>query len=326
MEKNFNDEENSLNQELFGMVNSHSSTSPYIEANYGKTPTKPQDYRINAKPGRNTSNDKPYYPHTPSVPPKAKYPKKIYKSSNKLSSKKKNKLPRALSLLLATGFLVGGIKAITLGIDYIRDNTLAESQEHLSNLADSQNIYERTGLTEQENNTVEILNSDLNSFIQKYEENPGSVTKDELNTLLQNCYSIGKDVAFDKIARALILYYHQNPNDVNSQVSSQYYFSYRLGNPKNNEPLYYIAQCKLKNSTPVAYIPIATNKEIQDYVASQYALLDYINHDNINFDDAIKKAKEATTQINNMVNYKLHYEKGLLNKNLVIDTDKDIDR
>ena len=284
--------------EAIGMVNAKHLSERNIRANIGRTPTMPPDLR-------------------------EQMPKKKYVSNKRLQNKRKSKLPKSIAFLLAAGILAGGIKAITLGMDYSKDKSLAESQEHVSETFDTQNIYEKTGLTEQENNTIQILNSDLNSLIQKYKEKPESVSQEDINTLLQNCYSIGKDVAFNKIARALTQYYHQNPDTIDTQTSSRY-FSYKVGNPKNNEPLYYIAECKINNGIPT-YTPVATNKEIQDYVGSQYALLDFINQDDINIDKAIQKAKEATTQINNMVNYNLHFEKGLLNRNLVIDKEKDIE-
>ena len=322
MDKNFKDEENDLNEELFGMVNSHSSTSPYVEANYGRTPTMPEDYRINAKPGRDIGDDKPYYPHTPPVPPKAKYPKKVYTSNKKANEMKKRKIPKPLVYLLSAAILAGGIGAITLGYDYFHsksiDKGLSESQENLSETSNKDNsaVIETY---QQQDNSLEILNSDLNNLLQKYKEDPKSVTQEEVKTLIKNCYSVGQDVIFSKIDSALDSYYQNNPDEVRFESDNTNYV-YKTGDPEKNEPMYYIAESRTTPNGLEVYTSVASGKKIESYIAPQKNLLDLSNKDNLNIEQAIKKLKECTTSINNMQLSKLHFEKGILSgKNLVID-------
>ena len=89
-------------------------------------------------------------------------------------------------MLLSAGILVGGIKAITLGVDYfqsqVRSNELTESQENLSEMSKSRNTSGSIETYQQEDNSLEILNSNLNNILQKYEESPKSVTQEEVNT------------------------------------------------------------------------------------------------------------------------------------------------
>ena len=61
-----------------------------------------------------------YIGQDPILPKKnSKY---IYKG--KMANKKKNKLPKALSLILAAAIAVGGISAITLGVKYLNDEEI----------------------------------------------------------------------------------------------------------------------------------------------------------------------------------------------------------
>ena len=294
-------------------------TFPKGAPRYPNPPVMPEDYRKNAIQSNYSPTGKPHYPHTPDLPPKAKYSKRKYKSSSKISSKKKNKLPRALSLLLAAGVLVGGIKAVTLGIDLSRDNALAESQQNLAEFSNRETALEGMGVYKQEDNSLEILNSDLNNILQKYKENPDSITQEELRNLLGACYFEGRDVAFTKMAEANNKYSLENDEFPKTIEAKD--LIYKVSDGDDYMTPYYIAyrpdQVKNPNGTA-----LPSNSELSDYVSTQLKIknLYFSTDSSLNVAESLNLLKEGITDINKIYSSDIHYEKQWAgNKTLVID-------
>ena len=146
MDKNLNNNgsiEDELDQSMFNLVNSHSLSYRNSRANFDKNPEMPKDYRKGVSSSIAKSNSQ----------------KRIYKSNKKSKDMKRKKIPKSLLLLLSAGILVGGIKAITLGVDYfqsqVRSNELTESQEKLSEMSKSRNTSGNIETYQQENNSLQ---------------------------------------------------------------------------------------------------------------------------------------------------------------------------
>lgn len=293
-------------------------TFPKGAPRYPNPPVMPKDYRKIATQSNYYQTDKPHYPHTPDLPPKVKYHKRKYKSSSKLSSKKKNKLPRALSLLLAAGVLAGGIKAVTLGIDLSRDNALAESQQNLAEMTNRETALEEMGVYKQEDNSLEILNADLNNLLQKYKESPDSVTQEEVRNLLGACYQEGRNVVFSKMADAYNKYSQEN--DEYPKTIEAKDLIYRISDGKDNMPPYYIANRpdQVRNPNGTA---LPSNNELSDYISTQLKIKElYSNENLLDVSKSIELLKEGFTDINKIYSSDIHCEKQWTgNKTLVID-------
>lgn len=285
-----------------------------------REPVMPVDYRKNATPGKGTNN-KPYYPHTPDLPQKSQYPKKKYKSSRKLSSKKKNKLPRALSLLLAAGIIAGGIKVVTLGIDLSRDNSLAESQQNLAEMTNRETALEEMGVYEQKDNSLEILNSDLNNLLQKYKENPNSVSQEEVRNILGSCYLEGRNVVFSKMADAYNTYSQENdeyPKTVESEN-----LIYRVSDGKDNMTPCYVAYRPDSINNPNG-TALPSNNKLSNFISTQLKIKDlYSNENLLDVSKSIELLKEGITDINDFYTSNFNIEKGLLGGRKLIIEEKE---
>lgn len=287
-----------------------------------REPVMPEDYRKNATPDKNTNNDKPHYPHTPELPQKSLYPKKKYKSSNKISRKKKNKLPRALSLLLAAGVLAGGIKAVTLGIDNTRDNSLAESQQNLAEMTNRENNLEGMEGYQLDNNSLEILNVDLNNLLQKYKESPDSVTQEEVKSLLGACYQEGRNVVFSKMAEAYNNYSKENdeyPKTIKAQD-----LIYRVSDGKDNMTPCYVAYRPDSINNPNG-TALPSNSKLSNFISTQLDIKELYFSDEtlLDISKSLNLLKESITDINEFYTSNFNIEKGLLGERKLIIEEKE---
>ena len=311
MDKNLNNNgsiEDELDQSMFNLVNSHSLSYRNSRANFDKNPEMPKDYRKGVSSSIAKSNSQ----------------KRIYKYNKKSKDMKRKKIPKSLLLLLSAGILVGGIKAITLGVDYfqsqVRSNELTESQEKLSEMSKSRNTSGNIETYQQENNSLEILNSDLNNILKKYEENPNSVTQEEIKDYLKVASQLGMDLLFDKVANAYNDYGRSN-DSYHIDISSENLYAKRSNSKEEYTQPYTIVHRQMVNGTNKDTV-IADNPITSDYISSMIDMSDLANADDFEIKKAINSSIVSTTQINNMANYSLHYEKGLLdtNEKLVVDT------
>jgi len=312
MDKNLNNngsETDKLDQSMFNLVNSHSLSYRNSKANFGKSPVMPEDFRKGVSSSITKSNSQ----------------KRIYKSNKKSKYMKRKKIPKSLLLLLSAGILVGGIKAITLGVDYfqsqVRSNELTESQEKLSEMSKSRNTSGNIETYQQENNSLEILNSDLNNILKKYEENPNSVTQEEIKDYLKVASQLGMDLLFDKVANAYNEYGKAN-NLYHIDISSEDLYSKKANAKEEYTHPYIIVHRQMVNGINNDTV-IADNPITSDYISSMIDMSDLANSDSLRIKEAIDASIVSTTQINNMANYSLHYEKGLLDTNEKLVVDKE---
>lgn len=312
MDKNLNNngsETDKLDQSMFNLVNSHSLSYRNSKANFGKSPVMPEDFRKGVSSSITKSNSQ----------------KRIYKSNKKSKYMKRKKIPKSLLLLLSAGILVGGIKAITLGVDYfqsqVRSNELTESQEKLSEMSKSRNTSGNIETYQQEDNSLEILNSDLNNILKKYEENPNSVTQEEIKDYLKVASQLGMDLLFDKVANAYNEYGKAN-NLYHIDISSEDLYSKKANAKEEYTHPYIIVHRQMVNGINNDTV-IADNSITSDYISSMIDMSDLANSDSLRIKEAIDASIVSTTQINNMANYSLHYEKGLLDTNEKLVVDKE---
>ena len=256
---------------------------------------------------RNNSGKRPYMPPDLRIEQQAKRTQKKYVSNKRLRNKKRIKLPKALSLLLAAGILSGSIAAITLGYDHItsinRDNDLAQSQENLADMANRETALEEIETYEQGDNSLEILNSDLNNLIQKYKENPDSITQEEIRNLLSACYQEGRDVVFSKMAEAYNKYSLENdeyPKTIKAQD-----LIYRVSDGKDNMTPYYIANRPDQVNNPNG-TALPSNNELSNFISTQLKIndLNLSNETSLDIEDALNLLKEGVSDINNLYTLK----------------------
>lgn len=250
---------------------------------------------------------KPYMPPDFRKEQDVKKAPKKYVSNKRLRNKRRSKLPKALSLLLAAGILSGSIAAITLGYDHItsinRDNDLAQSQENLADMANRETALEEIETYEQGDNSLEILNSDLNNLIQKYKENPDSITQEEIRNLLSACYQEGRDVVFSKMAEAYNKYSLENdeyPKTIKAQD-----LIYRVSDGKDNMTPYYIANRPDQVNNPNG-TALPSNSELSNFISTQLKIndLNLSNETSLDIDDALNLLKEGVSDINNLYTLK----------------------
>lgn len=256
---------------------------------------------------RTNIDKKPYMPPDFRKEQDVKKAQKKYVSNKRLRNKKRIKLPKALSLLLAAGFLSGSIAAITLGYDHItsinRDNDLAQSQENLADMANRETALEEIETYEQGDNSLEILNSDLNNLIQKYKENPDSITQEEIRNLLSACYQEGRDVVFSKMAEAYNKYSLENdeyPKTIKAQD-----LIYRVSDGKDNMTPYYIANRPDQVNNPNG-TALPSNNELSNFISTQLKINDLYSSNKTSLDitDSLNLLKEGVSDINNLYTLK----------------------
>lgn len=256
---------------------------------------------------RTNIDKKPYMPPDLRKEQNVKKAQKKYVSNKRLRNKKRIKLPKALSLLLAAGILSGSVAAITLGYDHItsinRDNDLAQSQENLADMANRETAIEEIETYEQGDNSLEILNSDLNNLIQKYKENPDSVTNEEVRNLLSACYQEGRYVVFSKMAEAYNKYSLENdeyPKTVKAQD-----LIYRVSDGKDNMTPYYIANRPDQVNNPNG-TALPSNNELSNFISTQLKINDLYSSNKTSLDitDSLNLLKEGVSDINNLYTLK----------------------
>ena len=100
----------------------------------------------------------------------------------------------------------------------------------------------------------------------------------------QNCYSLGREIVFDKVDSGLRDYYEEHPDksSVQSADEAGSRYIYRVGNSKNNESPYFIAVRAMTPSGVETDTCVADGQEISDYVGSQLEVSNYIDSDNFN--------------------------------------------
>ena len=287
-------------------------TFPKGAPRYNQPPVKPEDYRKKATPHRIANNAKPHYPHKPDLPPK-------YKSNKHLSGRKNNKLPKALSLLLAAGIITGGIRAVTLGMDLSRDNALKESQENLAEISNRESNLRGIDIYQQKDDSVILLNADLNNLLQKFKESPDSVTQEEVRNLLGSCYQEGRDVAFSKMAEAYNKYSQENdeyPKTIEAED-----LVYMVSDYEDYMTPCYIAYRpdEMKNPNGTA---LPSNSKLSDYISTQLKIknLYFSNDTSLNVSDTLNLLKDGISDINDFYSSEFSIEKGLFGgRNLVIE-------
>ena len=273
-------------EDAISMVNAKHLSEKNLRTNIQKRPYMPPDFRKEQD---------------------VKKAQKKYVSNKRLRNKKRSKLPKALSLLLAAGILSGSIAAITLGYDHItsinRDNDLAQSQENLADMANRETALEEIETYEQGDNSLEILNSDLNNLIQKYKENPDSITQEEIRNLLSACYQEGRDVVFSKMAEAYNKYSLENdeyPKTIKAQD-----LIYRVSDGKDNMTPYYIANRPDQVNNPNG-TALPSNNELSNFISTQLKIndLNLSNETSLDIEDALNLLKEGVSDINNLYTLK----------------------
>ncbi len=256
---------------------------------------------------RTNIDKKPYMPPDLRKKQDVKKAQKKYVSNKRLRNKKRIKLPKALSLLLAAGILSGSVAAITLGYDHItsinRDNDLAQSQENLADMANRETAIEEIETYEQGDNSLEILNSDLNNLIKKYKENPDSITQEEIRNLLSACYQEGRDVVFSKMAEAYNKYSLENdeyPKTIKAQD-----LIYRVSDGKDNMTPYYIANRPDQVNNPNG-TALPSNNELSNFISTQLKINDLYSSNKTSLDitDSLNLLKEGVSDINNLYTLK----------------------
>lgn len=312
MDKNLNNNgsiEDELDQSMFNLVNSHSLSYRNLRANFDKNPEMPKDYRKGVSSSIAKSNGQ----------------KRIYKSNKKSKDMKRKKIPKSLLLLLSAGILVGGIKAITLGVDHfqsqVRSNELTESQEKLSEMTKSGNTSGNMETYQQEDNSLEILNSDINNILQKYKEDPNSVTQEEVKTYLKSASQLGMKLLLNKVASAYNDYGKEN-DPYHIDISSDDLYAKKSNGKEEYTQTNIIVKRQIVNGINKDTV-IADNPITSDYISSMIDMSDLANSDNLGIKEAINTSIVSTTQINNMANYSLHYEKGFLDTNEKLVVDKE---
>ena len=274
---------------------------------------------------RNNRGKKPYMPPDLRKEQQAKRTQNKYISNKRLRNKKRIKLPKALSLLLAAGILSGSIAAITLGYDHItsinRDNDLAQSQKNLADMANRETAIEEIETYEQGDNSLKILNSDLNNLIQKYKKNPNSVTNEEVRNLLAACYKEGRDVVFSKIAKAYNEYSQENdefPKTIDAE-----HLIYRVSDGKDNMTPCYIAYRPDSVNNPNG-TALPSNDELSNFISTQLRIKElYSNEPLSDVSKSLNLLKEGITGINVFYTSDFNIEKGLFGERKLVIEEKE---
>lgn len=308
---------------------------------YNKAPQMPKDYRKGLATSKDVKVGNPRYPHTPQMPSRAinngvKSKQKWHRTSDEVRKNgkiqnKKPKLSLSKRLLIGAAILTGGAIAISLGslavknfVSNQRNQALSESQQNLQNVNSNEREI-NIDYYSNEDNSLYLLNNQINDLLKKYEQNPSSVSRDEVASLLSATYQEGRNVIFPKVAKAYNSYSQENdefPKEINSENLvywhskgvNGYYISNQT-DPVNNP-----------NGQAIAY----DNSDLSDFISNQLNIhrLYKTNpnsgavelEDDVTLDNAINSLTVGITQVNNMSALDVHYEKGLFgNKILKIE-------
>ena len=262
-----------------------------------------------------------YIGQDPILPKKnSKY---IYKG--KMANKKKNKLPKALSLILAAAIAVGGISAITLGVKYLknnaRDNDLASSQQNLEDVT-----YRNTNSSElntnlSQNNNLLILNSDLNNLIERYAQNPDSVSQEEVAQLLNAVYQEGRNIIFPKIANAHNNYSQEN--DEFPQIIDSDHLIYLNTKDVGWQVAFKEDLNSNSNGQAIAY----NNDKLTNFIKNQESMKNLYELDvttntlklkeDTTIDKAINSLISGFTDVNYIASSNIYFERGLLGEKIL---------
>lgn len=208
---------------------------------------------------------------------------------------------RALIFALAAAIAVGSLVVSKVHSELEKPN-LEESQEILADISNNQFVLNELGLSQENSNAVQLLNADLESLSERYAENPSSVSDKEVKDLLQSCYSLGREIVFDKVDSGLRDYYEEHPDksSVQSADEAGSRYIYRVGDPKNNESPYFIAVRGMTPSGIETDTCVADGQEISDYVGSQLEVSNYIDSDNFNVRKGLELAQNAIEDVSRM--------------------------
>ena len=290
---------------------------------YNKAPQMPKDYRKGLATSKDVKVGNPRYPHTPQMPSRAinngvKSKQKWHRTSDEVRKNgkiqnKKPKLSLSKRLLIGAAILTGGAIAISLGslavknfVSNQRNQALSESQQNLQNVNSNEREI-NIDYYSNEDNSLYLLNNQINDLLKKYEQNPSSVSRDEVASLLSATYQEGRNVIFPKVAKAYNSYSQENdefPKEINSKNLvywhskgvNGYYISNQT-DPVNNP-----------NGQAIAY----DNSDLSDFISNQ------LNIHSLYKTNPNSGAVEL--EVNNMSALDVHYEKGLFgNKILKIE-------
>lgn len=317
------------------------SEFPKDAPRYNKTPQMPKDYRKGLATSKDVKVGNPRYPHTPQMPSRAinngvKSKQKWHRTSDEVRKNgkiqnKKPKLSLSKRLLIGAAILTGGAIAISLGslavknfVSNQRNQALSESQQNLQNVNSNEREI-NIDYYSNEDNSLYLLNNQINDLLKKYEQNPSSVSRDEVASLLSATYQEGRNVIFPKVAKAYNSYSQENdefPKEINSKNLvywhskgvNGYYISNQT-DPVNNP-----------NGQAIAY----DNSDLSDFISNQLNIHSLYKtnpnsgavelEDDVTLDNAINSLTVGITQVNNMSALDVHYEKGLFgNKILKIE-------
>ncbi len=317
------------------------SEFPKDAPRYNKAPQMPKDYRKGLATSKDVKVGNPRYPHTPQMPSRAinngvKSKQKWHRTSDEVRKNgkiqnKKPKLSLSKRLLIGAAILTGGAIAISLGslavknfVSNQRNQALSESQQNLQNVNSNEREI-NIDYYSNEDNSLYLLNNQINDLLKKYEQNPSSVSRDEVASLLSATYQEGRNVIFPKVAKAYNSYSQENdefPKEINSKNLvywhskgvNGYYISNQT-DPVNNP-----------NGQAIAY----DNSDLSDFISNQLNIHSLYKtnpnsgavelEDDVTLDNAINSLTVGITQVNNMSALDVHYEKGLFgNKILKIE-------
>ena len=317
------------------------SEFPNDAPRYNKAPQMPKDYRKGLATSKDVKVGNPRYPHTPQMPSRAinngvKSKQKWHRTSDEVRKNgkiqnKKPKLSLSKRLLIGAAILTGGAIAISLGslavknfVSNQRNQALSESQQNLQNVNSNEREI-NIDYYSNEDNSLYLLNNQINDLLKKYEQNPSSVSRDEVASLLSATYQEGRNVIFPKVAKAYNSYSQENdefPKEINSKNLvywhskgvNGYYISNQT-DPVNNP-----------NGQAIAY----DNSDLSDFISNQLNIHSLYKtnpnsgavelEDDVTLDNAINSLTVGITQVNNMSALDVHYEKGLFgNKILKIE-------
>lgn len=251
-------------------------------------------------------------------------PKKyIYKGQ--MATKKKGKLPKSLSLILAAAIAVGGISIITLGIKHIqdssRDNALSNSQQTLENTAYNNINSTELNTNQSQNNNLLILNADLNDLLKRYKQDPNSVSQEEVANLLNTTYQEGRNIIFPMIADAYNSYSQEN--DEFPQVIDSEDLVY-LNTKDAGWQIAYRSNSNINyNGQAIAY----NSNKLTDFITTQENMHNLYEY---NSETSTLNLKEGTTieqainclvngmiDVNDIASSDIHFEKGLLGEKIL---------
>ena len=244
----------------------------------------------------------------------------------KMKDHQKSKLPKSLSLILAAAIAVGGISAITLGIKHVqnksRDNSLARSQQSLEEVTFQGTNLNDLNVDQSQNSNLLILNSDINSLLNRYKQNPESISEQEVAQLLSATYQEGRDTVFPKIADAYNNYSQENdefPQTIDSD-HLVYWYSKDVGH-------YHIAYQNDLSNNPNGQAIAYNNNKLTNFITEQENMHDLYEvdidtgtlklKDGTTINQAINSLISGITDVNEIASSNIYFEKGLLGEKLL---------